>query len=155
MMMIKVKIVLTVFLGFSLLLFPYYLIYLQSDFLSSIVPGWNTEIASAKLIATLIKFLFLAITTFLYWKLSKIKKEIQLKKFVIHFLLALPAVLLSKLNLYNLLNFHSVDPDNFMKQIQIIILINSTANILFYSGFVWFILFYKKINLISHNSTKI
>ena len=70
-MMIKVKTALVVFLGLSLLLFPYCIVYLQSDFLSSTVPGWNTDIQSGKLIINLIKFLFLAITAFLYWKLSK------------------------------------------------------------------------------------
>lgn len=144
-MMIKVKIILIVFFGFLILLFPYYIIYLQSDFLSSIVPGWHTDIVSGQLIINLIKFLFLVITFFLYWKLSKIQKEIEFKHFVIHFLLTLPAVLVSKINLYNLLNFHSINPESFIKQIQIIIWINSGVNLLFFSGFIWFIFLYKKL----------
>lgn len=143
--MIKVKIALIVFLGLSLLVFPYYIVYLQSDFLSSIVPGWNTNIQSGKLVINLIKFLFLAITAFLYWKLYKIKEEIKFKNFVIHFLLILPAVLVSKINLYNLLNFHSINPEIFIEQIQVIIWINSFANLLFFSGFIWFIFLYKKL----------
>ncbi|MBE8724092.1 hypothetical protein [Flavobacterium hungaricum] len=143
--MIKVNSILVVFAAFLLLLFPYYIVYLQSDFLSSIVPGWHTDLEGGKLILDLLKFLFLAITTFRYWKLSKIKKEIELKNFVIHCSIILPAVLLSKINLYNLLNFHSAAPDSFIKQIQLIIWINSSANILFFSGFIWFLIFYKKL----------
>lgn len=143
--MIKINTIIIAFSTLTLLLFPYYIVYLQSDFLSSIVPGWNTDIQKGKLIIDLIKFLFLAITTFLYWKLSKINKEIPFKKIVIHFVLILPAVLLAKINLYNLLNLHYVNYEDFISQIQFLILINISANILFFSGFVWFVFFYKKL----------
>ena len=83
--MIKTKIAFTVFLLLSLIIFPYYIFFLQSDFLSSIVPGWNTTIVSGQIISNFIKFIALFITTICYWKLLKIDNKISLKKFLIHF----------------------------------------------------------------------
>ena len=73
-----------IFLTLSVTIFPYYIIYLQSDFLSSIIPGWNTDIVGIKIVSNLIKFVILGIITFHYWKLSKLTKEISYKKFLIH-----------------------------------------------------------------------
>lgn len=79
--MIKTKYAFLVFFVLALIVFPYYIIYLSSDFLSSIVPGWNTTIVQGRVISNLLKFVALLITTICYWKLSKINDQIILKAF--------------------------------------------------------------------------
>ena len=131
-----------IFLTLSVTIFPYYIIYLQSDFLSSIIPGWNTDIVGIKIVSNLIKFVILGIITFHYWKLSKLTKEISYKKFLIHFGLTFPGVLLGKINLYDLLNFNTVNPEDIIHQIQIVVYIHVFMNILFFVGQILFWIFY-------------
>lgn len=123
------------------LLFPYSILHLNSDFLSSVVPGWHTTIYP---VATLIKFIILLIVAFYYWKLSKIINEIDFKKFSFYFLLTFPGVLVTKLDLFNFFNFSSNDHENFMRQIKIIVFIKIFTNVLFFTGQILFAIYYKK-----------
>lgn len=124
-----------------ILLFPYSILYLNSDFLSSFVPGWHTTIYP---VATLIKFIILLIVAFYYWKLSKVTNEIDFKKFALYFLLTFPGVLVTKLDLFDLFNFSSNDHENFMRQIKIIVFIKIFTNVLFFTGQILFAIYYKK-----------
>lgn len=138
----NIRIAFFIFLILSVTIFPYYIIYLQSDFLSSTIPGWNTDIVGIKIVSNLIKFIILSIVTFHYWKLSKFTKEIRYKKFLIHFGLTIPGVLLGKINLYDLLNFNTVNPEDVIHQIQIVVYISIFMNILFFTGQILFWIFY-------------
>ncbi|CAM3514354.1 DUF2569 domain-containing protein [Flavobacterium chungbukense] len=142
--MIKTKYVFLVFFVLALIVFPYYIIYLSSDFVSSIVPGWNTTIVSGQIISNLIKFVALLITTICYWKLSKINNQIILKSFLIHFTLTIPAVFISRMSLYELITSISFNPENFVNRISLIIFINICLNILFCIGQIIFWRFYIK-----------
>jgi hypothetical protein len=139
--MIKTKIVFIIFILLSIFIFPYSFLFLKIDFISSITPGWNTIIYHY---GALIKFFFLMISAFFCWKLSKVINEINIKKIALYLLLTMPAVIITKLNLFELFNFNSTDPENFMKQIQIIVLIKILTNILFISAQIMFWVYYKK-----------
>ncbi|KUJ59867.1 hypothetical protein AR687_21200 [Flavobacteriaceae bacterium CRH] len=143
--MLKTKTAFIIFVILTAFTFPYlYLpLILNSDFFSSLIPGWHTVIYP--LLPALIKFLFLIIVSFFYWKLSKITNEIDLKKFIIHFLLTIPGIIFSKINLYKILYSNSAEPENFMFQIQTVVFIRITANILFFVGLILFGIYYKKI----------
>lgn len=142
--MIKTKSAFLTFAILCVIIFPYYIIHLQSDFLSSIVPGWNTSIIPQRIISNLIKFFILIISVYLYFKLSKISEQINFKKFIFHFLLTLPAVVISKLNVYKMLDFNSFNPEGFLSQIQIVVLLNIVCNILFFISQILFWRFYFK-----------
>lgn len=145
--MIKSKIAFIFFAFLTAFTFPYsYLPFiLNSDFFSSLIPGWHTDIYPYPLIPALIKFLFLIVTSIFHWKLSKITNEINLKKFLIHFLLTVPGIIFSKINLYELLYSDSSQPENFMYEIQAVVCIRVLANILFFLGLILFGIYYKKI----------
>lgn len=142
--MIKTKTAFIIFGILSIVVFPYYiaLLTINSDFFNSMIPGWNTTIIPGQIISNLIKFIILSIVTFHYWKLSKLSTEINYKKFLIHFSLTIPGVLFGKINLYDFLNFHSVDPDHFIHQIYIVVYIHIFMNILFFTGQIMFWIFY-------------
>jgi len=139
--MIKTKIVFIIFILLSIFIFPYSFLFLKIDFISSITPGWNTTIYHY---GALIKSFFLMISAFFCWKLSKVINEINIKKIALYLLLTMPAVIITKLNLFELFNFNSTNPENFMKQIQIIVLIKIFTNILFISVQIMFWVYYKK-----------
>lgn len=144
--MIKTKTAFIIFALLSIFIFPYYLflLYINSDFLSSIIPGWNTTIVPIRLISNLIKFLLLIMISFYYWKLSKVIKEINLKKFILHFALTLPLVLIAKLNVYQFVEMKLYNPESFLSQIQMVIYINVFVNILFFLGQILFVIHYKR-----------
>ncbi|MFH6996821.1 hypothetical protein ACHRVZ_02750 [Flavobacterium sp. FlaQc-57] len=73
--MIKTKTAFILFIILDIILFPYYILVLSinSDFLYSIIPGWNTAIIPGRLISNLIKFLILIVVPFIignYLKLA-------------------------------------------------------------------------------------
>jgi hypothetical protein len=150
---IKTKTVFKIFAILTIIIFPFYIIIIgiNSDFLSSIIPGWNTNIVGFRIIANLIKFIILSVVSFYYWKLSKNTINIDLKKFIIHLSLTLPAILAAKLNIYKFVEMNLHNPDSFLSQIQMVIYINTFINILFFVGQILFGIFYirfqKKIML--------
>lgn len=134
--MIKTKTAVIVFLLLTIIIFPFYILVLSinSDFFNSIIP--------ARLISNLIKFSILVVVSFYYWKLSKTSNEINFKKFIIHLVLTIPAVVVAKVNLYEFVTLNLYDPDIFLSQIQIVVYINIFLNILFLVGQVLFWIFY-------------
>lgn len=142
--MIRTNHVFGIFLILSLTIFPYYIFYLQSDFLSSLVPGWNTTIYPGQIILNLIKFTFLSVTTICYWKLSRIENKITFKKFLNHFLLTIPAIIIGKISLDSLTIIY-LSTENFLNRIKIIVLINICLNILFIIGQVVFWNYFVKV----------
>jgi hypothetical protein len=138
----KTKLAFFIFFILSITIFPYYIIYLQSDFLSSIVPGWNTNITEIKVASNILKFLIVSIVTFYYWKLSKIKPKINYTLFLIHLLLTFPAILITRLNLYDFLNMNFNNLSCFNSQIKIVVYTRIFTNILFLFGQIMFWIFY-------------
>lgn len=143
--MFKSKIAFIFFAVLSIIVFPYNIIYVNSDFFSSLVPSWNTTINSVNIISALIKFVVLSIVTFCYWKLSKMTDELNLKKFIIHLLLSILGVLISNINLYPLIYFGFHNPENFVSKIQIVVGINICINTIFFLAQILFGVFYIKL----------
>lgn len=81
--------------------------------------------------------------TIYYWKLSKITRTIKFKNFLIHLLLTIPGVFISRISLFELLNFNSLDSYAFINRIQIIAFLNICINILFFKASILFALQYK------------
>ena len=146
--MIKTKTAFIIFSILTVIVFPYYIVILtiNSDFFNSIIPGWNTNIGEEKVISNLVKFVILSIVTFYYWKLSKIKPEINYKNFLIHLLLTFPSVLLAKLNLCDFIDLNLNDLKIFASQIKMIAYICVFSNILFLLGQILFWIFYGTIS---------
>jgi hypothetical protein len=59
---------------------------------------WNTNISTTSILEIIV-WVLIAFMSFLYWKLSKNSKEINLRLFLFYFLLAIPMVLYARLNL--------------------------------------------------------
>lgn len=135
--MIKTKIAFLIFLTLSLIVFPHY-IFIDSDFLNSVIPGWNTTIIPARVISSLFKFIILILITSYYWKLSKYSSKIDFKKFLIHLSFTIPAILVSKLNVYEFVRINLYDSESFLSQIQMVVFINVIFNILFFVGQILF-----------------
>jgi len=143
--MIRTKTAFFIFLILCIILFPYWIIYLQFDYLSSIVPGWNTTIITGQIISNTSKFLILTVITIYYWKLSSNTNQLNFKKFLVHFLMTIPAVFIERISLYELLNFNSLNANSFVNWIQIIFFINICCNILFIIGQILFGIYYVKL----------
>lgn len=141
--MIKNKIVLVILIVLLIFIFPYWILFLcfHSNLLSSVAPGWNSTIYP---IGEVFKFIALLLTTIFYWKLSKVKKNIPLKKYIIYFLLTIPGVLIISLDFSELFNLNINDPENFMTQIKILVYIKIVIDVMFYIGQVLFLVYYKK-----------
>lgn len=154
--MIKTKTAFIIFTTLTAIIFPYYIFILSidSDFFNSIIPGWHTTIISIRIISNLFKFLVLIIVSFYYWKLSKVVNEIDFEKFITHFLLTIPAVLIAKMNVYDFVTTDLYNPESFLSVIQMVIFINIFTNILFFTGQIFFGIFYartiKKIKIFSN-----
>ncbi|TPG32106.1 hypothetical protein EAH81_26100 [Flavobacterium pectinovorum] len=144
--MITSKTAFIIFAFLCIIVFPYYIaiLLINSDFLSSIIPGWNTNIVGLQIVSNLIKFLVLSIVSFYYWKLSKNTENIDLKKFTIHLSLTLPAILAGNFNVYKFVEMNLYNPESFLSQIKMVIYINTFINILFFSGQILFWIFYVK-----------
>jgi len=145
--MIKTRSAYIIFIILAIAIFPYYILVLSinSDFLYSVIPGWNTTIIPARLISNLIKLVILVVVGFYYWKLSKTNTEINLKCFSIHLALTIPAVVITKINLYQFVALNISDPDFFLSQIRTVVYINMFVNLLFLAGQVFFWMYYIKI----------
>ncbi|MCR4030072.1 MULTISPECIES: hypothetical protein [Flavobacterium] len=140
--MIKTKYTFIIFVVLLVLMFPYLILFVGSDFLSSLVPGWNTSFFGGAFINDLFIFIVLSISVYLYWKLSKNKTEISLKHFLIHFLLTIPAIIFSKSDSFELIEFDSLNPENFIWRIYFVIYFLTA---LFFIGQILFWRYYTKI----------
>ncbi|TDW52052.1 hypothetical protein EV144_101732 [Flavobacterium sp. 270] len=141
--MIKTKTAFIIFIVLLLFAFPYSIILssFDSDFLSSIIPGWNTTIYPS---GAVVKFFILLFVCIFLWELSKISTDVSVKKAIIYFLLTIPAILAAKLNLYEIFNFNSDNPENLIVHIKVITFITVFINTIFYLGQILFWIYYKK-----------
>lgn len=138
--MIKTKYAFGVFFILSLIIFPYYIFYLSSDFFSSLVPGWNTNIYPGEIMGDLLKFMILSVSVYYYWKLSKRLNELSFKRFIIHFGLTLPAIIISKISFHEF--FNAFGPEKIIQATHLIVYGITLINILFFIGQLLFWKFY-------------
>ena len=142
--MIKTKIALSVFSILTIILFPFSILFWNSDFASSVIPGWHTTIISPYLTATIFKFIVMLVVITFYWKLNKAVKEIDFKFFALHLALTIPSIINSKISLHSFVEF---DRNNFEKTIREYEIIDSIVialNILFIIGQIIFGIYYSK-----------
>ena len=144
-MKIKTKKSLIIFIFLFVILIPYSVVFLESDFVTSIIPGWHTTINSFNLIANIIKLIVLFIVLILYWKLSNFEKEIKIQFFILHLLLTIPSVFISKISLSNFVNFDSRNVEKTLTEIENLNRIVILINILFIIGQILFGIYYLKM----------
>jgi hypothetical protein len=83
----------------------------------------------------------------MYWKLSKVVKEIGLKFFVLHLMFTIPSILNSKIPFHSFIEFDNNNIQKTISEIETVNLIVIVSNILFIIGQVIFGFYYfKRIN---------
>jgi hypothetical protein len=127
------------------ILIPYSILFYQSDFVLSIIPGWNTTINSFNLIATIFKLTILLVVLILYWKLTKLEEEMKVKIFISHLFLTIPSIFISKFSLSNFINYDSNNVEKFITEIENINRLVIIINLLFVIGQILFGIYYYKI----------
>ena len=142
--MIKTKIPLTVFSFLTIILFPFSILFWNSDFASSVIPGWHTTIVSPYLTATMFKSILMLIVITFYWKLNKVVKEIDLKFFILHLVLTIPSIINSKIPLHSFVEFENDNFEKTIKEYEFVDSIVITLNILFVIGQIIFGIYYFK-----------
>ena len=142
--MIKTKIPLTVFSFLTIILFPFSILFLNSDFVSSVIPGWNNTIVSPYLTAAIFKSILMLIVITFYWKLNKVVKEIDIKFFILHLVLTIPSIINSKIPLHSFIEFKNDNFENTIKEYEFVDSIVITLNILFVIGQIIFGIYYTK-----------
>nr|WP_315195071.1 hypothetical protein [uncultured Flavobacterium sp.] len=141
----KTKKSLIIFTFLFVILIPYSVIFFEFDFAASIIPGWHTTINSFNLIANLIKLIALFIVLILYWKLSNFKEEMKIKVFILHLILTIPSIFISKIPLSNFINFNSRNVEETLTKIENLNRIVILINILFLIGQILFGIYYYKM----------
>lgn len=129
-MNIKTKTSSLIFTILFVILIPYSLLLFQSDYVSSIIPGWHTTINSFNLIANILKLVLLLIVIIFYWKLTKIIKVMPFKYLILHLFLTIPSIIISKISLLFFVNFDNQNLEKTINEIdnvnRIVIIINTS-----------------------------
>ncbi|AWK05375.1 hypothetical protein HYN56_14480 [Flavobacterium crocinum] len=135
--MMRTKATFKIMILLCLFFFPYHIAVLciNSDFSSSIIPGWHTTIIPGQILSNSIKFLALIATVICSWKLYKIQNQIALKSFAIYLLFTIPVLFIGRISLYELISFSSED---IINRIRVVVFINICLNILFFIGQIYF-----------------
>ncbi len=144
-MAIKTKIPLIIFLILFVISIPYTHFLYQFDCVSSIIPGWHTTINSFGYIESILKLVFLFIAIILYWKLNKITKKMPINYFLLHCILTLPSIIISKVPLVLFVNFDKQNLEKTISEINISNRITIIINTLFLIGQIIFGTYFYKI----------
>lgn len=141
-MIIKTKYAFMIFSILLVLMFPYFIFFLGINSLSSLVPGWNTNVFGSLIISDLFIFFVLNISVYLYWKLYRKMTEISLKYFIIHFVLTIPLIFFSGTDFFEINTSDQLDPENFIRNFY---LASYSLTFIFFVGQIFFWIYYKKI----------
>ena len=137
-MKIKTKKASLIFTFLFVILIPYSAIFQEFDLVNSIIPGWHTTLNSFNLITNMIKLIFLLIILILYWKLSNFQKEMKIKFFILHLILTIPAIFISKFPLTNFLSINYRNFDQMLNEVEKLNKIVILINMLFVIGQILF-----------------
>lgn len=143
-MTIKTKTSLIIFTILFVILIPYPLLFSQSDFISSIIPSWNTTVNSFKLISNILKLIFLLIVLLFYWKLTKVIEKMPFNLFVLHLFLTIPSIFISKVPLISFVNFDNKNIEKTINELDNVNRIVLIINVLFIIGQILFGIYYYK-----------
>ncbi|MES2240507.1 MAG: hypothetical protein V4497_09660 [Bacteroidota bacterium] len=128
----------------------------ESGFTIQNLTGWNMVIPSTSYLEIIVLIL-ISIITFIYWKISK--NRINIKLFILHFLLTIPIVLWARFN-FPIRQFTSKNSTDILELIDLIDKIVYTVLVIFLIGQVIFAFLLFKIrkekkpidNVIPHSS---
>lgn len=143
-MNLKTKIPLIIFTILFVISFPYSMLIYESDFISSLIPGWHTTINSFGF-TDIFRFILLSIVVFGYCKLSKITKTMPLKYFLMHISFTIPSIIISKISLYNFVSFENQNIEETYNKIENIIRIGFLINTFFIIVQIFSVIYYYKI----------
>ena len=143
--MVKTKIAFITFLILLIYLIPFSYLFYWNDFLTSIIPGWDTNIVFYKLFATGIKFLILFFVTIYYWKLKKKNINVDKRLFFLHLFLTMPSIIISKFSLAIFFDFQTQNVQKFSDDLMRMNIITFTINALFFITQILFFIYYFRI----------
>ena len=109
----------------------------ESGFTIQSLSGWNNVIPSTSYLEIVI-LIYISILIFLYWKILKRQTEINIKLFILHFILTIPIVLWARFNF----PIRQIVRRNANDMMELIDLINQTLYtvlILFFIGQLFFV----------------
>lgn len=113
----------------------------ESGFTIQSLTGWNMVIPSTSYLEIIV-LIIISIITFIYWKTAKSK--IDLKLFILHFLLTIPIVLWARFN-FPIRQITAKNSTDIFEMIDLINRILYTVLVLFFIGQVVFAILLFKI----------
>jgi hypothetical protein len=132
--MIKIKIALTSFILLLVILCTFSIFIFESDFTSSIIPGWHTTIFDPFLLTLFILISLFCIDALVYWKLNRANAKRSKKVIIIHFVVSsLLIILLNYPQLYfEITNYGLFEILELVEKIKYLILIFIVIQILYF-----------------------
>ena len=115
----------------------------ESGFIIQSLSGWNTVIPSTSYLEIIVLIL-ISIITFIYWRISKKETQINLKLFVIHFIMTIPIVLWARFN-FPIRQITAKNSTDILEMITLIDRILYSVLISFFVGQVFFAILLIKI----------
>lgn len=115
----------------------------ESGFTIQSLSGWNTVIPSTSYLEIIVLIL-ISIITFIYWRISKKETQINLKLFVIHFIMTIPIILWARFN-FPIRQITAKNSTDILEMITLIDRILYLVLISFFAGQVFFAILLIKI----------
>jgi len=126
------------FLSLLILSIPF-----ESGFTIQSLTGWKSVIPNTSYLEIIVLIL-ISIITFVYWKISKRKSQINLKLFIVHFIMTIPIVLWARFN-FPIRQIASKNSTDILEMIDLINRILYTVIILFFVGQTFFVILLLKM----------
>lgn len=115
----------------------------ESGFTIQSLSGWNMVIPSTSYLEIIVLIL-ISIITFVYWRISKKETQINLKLFLIHFILSIPIVIWARFN-FPIRQITAKNSTNILQMIALIDQILYTILLIFFVGQTFFVILLFKI----------
>ena len=115
----------------------------ESGFTIQSLSGWNMVIPSTSYLEIIVLTL-ISIITFVYWRISKKETQINIKLFLIHFILSIPIVIWARFN-FPIRQITAKNSTNILEMITLIDRILYTILSLFFVGQTFFVILLIKI----------
>lgn len=115
----------------------------ESGFTIQSLSGWNMVIPSTSYLEIIVLIL-ISIITFVYWRISKKETQINLKLFLIHFILSIPIVIWARFN-FLIRQITAKNSTNILQMIALIDQILYTILLIFFVGQTFFVILLFKI----------
>lgn len=123
----------------------------ESGFTIQSLSGWNMVIPSTSYLEIIV-LIVISIITFVYWRISKKETQINLKLFLIHFILSIPIVIWARFN-FPIRQITEKNSTNILQMIALIDQILYTILLLFFVGQTFFVILLFKIRKTKRGSS--